>query len=805
MASVSSVGASLLRRRRSIRDRLVAFSAAALTCCTSAGTTSWTNPNGGAWSDPANWSNGVPTAADDAVLPGLDADGYCVGVGEVTCGTLSVTGPGVELCGGVLHITSILRVGVGLAGAHLTLNGVDVTFGECRVGTSDGGGHVELCDQATLTGGNVLIGDLEGGSGIGSWSVRGRSAVAGSSILMAATTTTTLEYNEDLLGGLSGQAIVRGGSLIIEPEPGTELPGPAYAILYSWIPLSGSFSSIVPPIIDGYQGPVTTDSYWVKVGPMDPIVALSITPDPEAFPPYVGFPTTYTLTAQSMSGNPVPTPVYSLIVNPAQATMSGLTVTPLVPGVFTLTASVTSVTGSLTTILEETALVQTTCAYQRLDLPASGEPGGPGGMQAFYERPNMSSDGRHVAFSSKSSGIVPPDPQFLYANVFVKDRWTGAVEQIDVGETLGSLNGDGFSPTLSADGRYVAFLKRSGALASVWVRDRWLGEAWKISVSPIGESNNKSCYWPIVSSNGAIVLYLSDSTNILPGTSSDITHLYRYDMAARTNSLVTASDGSPPNGDCWVSTASPNARYIAVSTLATNLVPESDGNWKIALLDSVTGQWERIDVGADGPNTGDSVWPSLSSDARYVAFQSKGENLGAPADGDQPDVFIRDRDAGTTTWVSPDIPSLGTLQHFNRPYLSGDGTVIAFGMWVSFGAHILKVSLDSADLTPTLAITDPWGHSALSQTGPWLSEDGENVLVTAIASKVVPFEANASALVLRHAPSPPEDLTGDGVVNAADLALLLGAWGTASGSADLDADGTVGPGDLGILLSAWSL
>jgi hypothetical protein len=50
----------------------------------------------------------------------------------------------------------------------------------------------------------------------------------------------------------------------------------------------------------------------------------------------------------------------------------------------------------------------------------------------------------------------------------------------------------------------------------------------------------------------------------------------------------------------------------------------------------------------------------------------------------------------------------------------------------------------------------------------------------------------------------PADLNNDGHVNSSDLAILLGAWGTAGGPADLDQNGTVGSGDLGILLGAWT-
>jgi len=52
-------------------------------------------------------------------------------------------------------------------------------------------------------------------------------------------------------------------------------------------------------------------------------------------------------------------------------------------------------------------------------------------------------------------------------------------------------------------------------------------------------------------------------------------------------------------------------------------------------------------------------------------------------------------------------------------------------------------------------------------------------------------------------PRAPADFNADGAVNAADLALLLGAWGTRDLVFDLDGDGVVGAADLGALLGAW--
>jgi hypothetical protein len=48
----------------------------------------------------------------------------------------------------------------------------------------------------------------------------------------------------------------------------------------------------------------------------------------------------------------------------------------------------------------------------------------------------------------------------------------------------------------------------------------------------------------------------------------------------------------------------------------------------------------------------------------------------------------------------------------------------------------------------------------------------------------------------------PTDLNCDGIVDAADLSVLLGSWGGA-GTADFNADGNVNGSDLAILLGAW--
>lgn len=74
------------------------------------------------------------------------------------------------------------------------------------------------------------------------------------------------------------------------------------------------------------------------------------------------------------------------------------------------------------------------------------------------------------------------------------------------------------------------------------------------------------------------------------------------------------------------------------------------------------------------------------------------------------------------------------------------------------------------------------------------------------------WDASCAQLALEGCSAPPAcpgactgDLTGDGAIDGADVATVLGGWGTGSACSDLDGDGNVGGGDLAIVLGAWGL
>src|SRR5262249_11565314 len=105
--------------------------------------------------------------------------------------------------------------------------------------------------------------------------------------------------------------------------------------------------------------------------------------------------------------------------------------------------------------------------------------------------PIISGDGRYVGFVSQASNLVPRDTNGVY-DIFVHDRQTGQTTRVSVASGGAQFNVHSFLPTLSWDGRYVAFLSLDAA-KSIYAHDRQTGQTTKVSVPNGGEeANNES-------------------------------------------------------------------------------------------------------------------------------------------------------------------------------------------------------------------------------------------------------------------------------------------------------------------------
>jgi len=313
---------------------------------------------------------------------------------------------------------------------------------------------------------------------------------------------------------------------------------------------------------------------------------------------------------------------------------------------------------------------------------------GDGGLQGNGSSfdPSISADGRYVAFASDSDNLTPDDTDGTY-DVFVRDRVAGTTTLV-----ASDASRESVSPSISGEGRYVAFVSgdRNGNFLDVFVRDRVLGTTTLVSEAADGSNGNSLSYSPSMSADGRYVAFVSRASNLVPEDTNTAEDVFVRSVAAGTTTRASvASDGSQANlyGYSYSPSISADGRYVAFASSASNLVPEdTNAVTDVFVRDRVAGATTRVSVATDGSQGNSySHWPSLSADGRYVAFASNASNLAVPGATHSHglNVFVADRLAGTTTQVSvanDGSPGNGSELGFSAPYtsISADGRYVAF-------------------------------------------------------------------------------------------------------------------------------
>jgi Tol biopolymer transport system component len=278
--------------------------------------------------------------------------------------------------------------------------------------------------------------------------------------------------------------------------------------------------------------------------------------------------------------------------------------------------------------------------------------------------PDVSDDGRWIVFQSTAPNLVPGDANGK-SDVFLHDASTGATTRISVDAAGGDANDSSFDPTISGDGRFAAFTSLGTDLASgdtngsadVFVRDLQTGTTTIVSVSAAGALGNGPSHSPTLSSTGRYVVFGSLAGNLVPGDTAGVLDVFVRDLA--TGEVTRASVGSggveaTGSSTCEIASISPDGRFLPFTSEATNLVPgDTNGKADVFLRDFQTGTTTLVSVdtlGAQGD--GSSFHGLVTPDGRYVAFSSVATNLVLGDTNGLCDVFLRDRQTGSTARVS---------------------------------------------------------------------------------------------------------------------------------------------------------
>ncbi|MEY2808479.1 MAG: hypothetical protein ACK57N_00710 [Planctomycetia bacterium] len=404
--------------------------------------------------------------------------------------------------------------------------------------------------------------------------------------------------------------------------------------------------------------------------------------------------------------------------------------------------------------------------------PTTGEVGAPA----------ISADGRFVAFASSAPNIVAGDTNGVQ-DVYVRDRLLGATERVSVADLSGAqADGRSFHPSITADGRHVAFASLatnlvanpdSNGVHDIYVRDRATGRTRLVSVVAAGHpftgaAGSGNSYGPSISAEGRHVAFYSEAEDLLPpgGDSNGHYDAFVADLATGVVELASVDDaGAQANWhsssigfeDPSATAISADGRFVVYITAATNLVAGANsGLATVVWRDRLLG---RTDVAArtlaGAPSLHESTYPSISDDGNVIGFYSSDPAL-VVEDGDAlRNFFVLERATGRIERV--DTSSTGVP--------GGSGPPTAFGltgrMTMSRDGRIVGFNSDAPNLAPgdangrrDVQVRDRAEHAThlVSRAPDATSGDGQSTRTAVSADgRWIAFQSGAGNLVANDA------------------------------------------------------
>lgn len=308
--------------------------------------------------------------------------------------------------------------------------------------------------------------------------------------------------------------------------------------------------------------------------------------------------------------------------------------------------------------------------------------------QSSYN-PATSADGRFVAYESSAGNLVANDTNGDF-DVFVYDRETGVNERVSVSTAGIEGNNDSRIPSISADGRFVAFTSVANNLVpgdtNVWndafVRDRLLGTTERVSIAANGAQGDQPSAASAISADGRYVVFTSLATNLVPGQLYTDWNVFVKDRVTGSVTLASVdTSGTQQHGNSTGGSISADGRYVAFQSTAELTWGIVNNSSNIFVRDLWAARTELVDVtwfGISGDSGSDLH--AISADGRWVAFQSYADDLIPNAANIGPHIFLRDLVSATTTCVSVNYSGVESAYISDATVLSisADGRFVAF-------------------------------------------------------------------------------------------------------------------------------
>ena len=299
------------------------------------------------------------------------------------------------------------------------------------------------------------------------------------------------------------------------------------------------------------------------------------------------------------------------------------------------------------------------------------------------------------------------------------------------------------NPSISADGQSISFSSAESEMilgdvngaGDIFFRNLTTLETTRVSVDSEGdEAIGGSSGNPSISSDGRYIAFTSSATNLVAGDANGQSDIFLHDTQNNTTTRVSV-DSAGLEADAFSDSPSisSDGRYVAFTSDATNLVAgDANGQRDIFLHDTQNNTTTRVSVVSGGAEAidGDSNNPSISSDGRYVAFSSDATNLVAGDTNGVSDVFLHDTQTAETILVSRGSNSVISYTGSFTESLANDGS--------------LEGSITAT--MPLSPISDFWNISSKDNTAIFL-EDTHFTLTNKPAGLTAVMEIDGTSAV----------------------------------------------------------
>lgn len=357
---------------------------------------------------------------------------------------------------------------------------------------------------------------------------------------------------------------------------------------------------------------------------------------------------------------------------------------------------------------------------------ASGNSNGVVTAGSLVYSPAVDRSGRYVAFLSNATDLTTNRLAAGY-HLYIRDLQAGTTRLVDADtNTVGAGVNPITVPGLSGDGNAIVFESADGNLVpddnnrenDVFVRDLTTDSTSLISahhpdLPALSPNAWSAIYSSAVSTNGRYVAFASDANTVVANDTNGYQDVFVSDLWTGTNILVSADTNGFAAGS-GISTEpaiSGNGRYVVFSSLATNLVASDTNNAEdVFRRDLQAGTTELVSATPNGGyGNGDSYSPSISTDGRYVLFQSYALNLAPGVSGPSPNIFLRDMIVKTNYALT----TAGGLSATMTP----DGRYVAFIYSPSYDGSVWDTLAAKRIYTNTA--TGGFSYIAISPDGRW--------------------------------------------------------------------------------------